>query len=58
MTFRDVLASFVKEALTVADRRTLLILGVVDNAPLILQKTGLDVRTIYLRMEKTRSAAT
>jgi hypothetical protein len=43
LTSRDALTSFVKEALTVADRRTLLVLGKVDNAPLILQKTGLDV---------------
>ena len=33
----------------IADRRTLLILGPVSNAPLILQKTGLDV-TGYTRV--------
>ena len=43
MTSPDALTSFVKEAFTIADRRILLILGQVDNAPLILQKTGLDV---------------
>ena len=49
MTSPDALTSFVKEAFTIADRRILLILGQVDNAPLILQKTGLDV-IVYVKV--------
>jgi hypothetical protein len=39
----EALASFAREAMQIADRRTSLPLGKVANASLILQKTGLNV---------------
>lgn len=39
----EALVSFAREAMQIADRRTILPLGKVANALLIFQKTGLDV---------------
>ncbi len=40
---KEALPVFAREAMQIADRRTILLLGKVANASLILQKTGLNV---------------
>lgn len=37
------IADFARDAMNISDRRTIEVIGKVDNATLILQKTGLDV---------------
>ncbi len=42
-SIKETITQFAQQAMQIADRRTFVSLGHVDNAPLILQKTGLDV---------------